>query len=433
MEDDEGGDAARRAPRAAAGPVPNDSLMQMEHVSDKLKLLRCGEKFCKARDQAPLQRWCFAIAGVNPSIQFQLFLDLCSWLMTEVTGDANFFRVDKFDDPNTSVNKMMLALRKLEFGLDFPTSKLKLAHGEAAVSVLDFLTDKACEKHFTWARPEYGGERDDDAVADDDADVGGIDDAIEDLVDEDEAMFKEAPAAGSKNDADLDYQDEAEYKEAHRILKSAIDPIVWQTELERVGPRLRLTGAAGGKEWRAHIEQTKVNEAAIRVVLPATEKRLQAMSERIRDAKDRITLKESYINKQFETKKDSFAALKDELDACELRFHASTENVTRLTGQLAGISEQLDEMKGTMADRGNSMTDTSPLVQIKQALKQIKLEVVTFDLQIGVVGHSLMQQKLRHGNAKSQSGSGFNTGFKLRGKMNDDATPPFDDSDAESL
>ena len=53
-------------------------------------------------------------------------------------------------------------------------------------------------------------------------------------------------------------------------------------------------------------------------------------------------------------------------------------------------------MKGTMADRGNSMTDTSPLVHIKQALKQIKQEVVTFDLQIGVVGHTLMQQKLRH-------------------------------------
>jgi estrogen-related receptor beta like 1 len=82
-----------------------------------------------------------------------------------------------------------------------------------------------------------------------------------------------------------------------------------------------------------------------------------------------------------------------------------------------------------MADRGNSMTDTSPLVQIKQALKQIKLEVVTFDLQIGVVGHSLMQQKLRHGNPKQQN----STGFKLRGKLADDSTPPFDDSDAESL
>ena len=104
----------------------------MEHVSDKLKVLECHARFCAARDQPPLQRWCFAVPARNPSIQFMLFLDLCSWLMSEVTGDATFFRgldrvsrgkrpfergargassahrtvgVDKFDDPNTSVNK----------------------------------------------------------------------------------------------------------------------------------------------------------------------------------------------------------------------------------------------------------------------------------------------------------------------------------------
>ena len=110
-----------------------------------------------------------------------------------------------------------------------------------------------------------------------------------------------------------------------------------------------------------------------------------------------FNLKENYINKQFEHDKQSYATLKQELDAVERSFNESTENVNKLTNELGGIAEQLDEMKGTMADRGNSMTDTSPLVQIKQALKQIKQEVVTFDLQIGVAGHALMQQKLKRG------------------------------------
>ncbi|KAH8063454.1 hypothetical protein JL722_2624 [Aureococcus anophagefferens] len=261
-----------------------------------------------------------AAEGPSPNcyVQFMLFLDLCSWLMAEITGDTGFFRVDKFDDPNTSVNKLMLALRKLEFGLDFPTSKLKQAHGEAAVGVLDFLTDRCVEKNFQRS--------------------------------------------------------------------------------SRVGPRLRVAAAAaGGKEWRAHIEQTKLNEEKIREVMPATEKQLKAMGERVSDARDKINLKENYINKQFEHDKQSYATLKQELDAVERSFNESTENVNKLTNELGGIAEQLDEMKGTMADRGNSMTDTSPLVQIKQALKQIKQEVVTFDLQIGVVGHTLMQQ-LRHGS-----------------------------------
>ena len=119
--------------------------MTMENVSDKLKLLDYGEKFCKARDQPLLERWRFAEPGKNPSIQFALFLDLCGWLMGLITSDDEFFRVDKFDDPNTSSNKLMLALRKLDFGLDFPTAKLKQAHGDAAVGVLDFLSDKAVQ------------------------------------------------------------------------------------------------------------------------------------------------------------------------------------------------------------------------------------------------------------------------------------------------
>ena len=141
-----------------------------------------------------------------------------------------------------------------------------------------------------------------------------------------------------------------------------------------------------------------------------------------------INLKENYINKQFEHDKQSYATLKQELDAVERSFNESTENVNKLTNELGGIAEQLDEMKGTMADRGNSMTDTSPLVQIKQALKQIKQEVVTFDLQIGVVGHTLMQQKLRHGSPNTNG-----KGFKMRGKQNTDSVDFEDESDMESL
>lgn len=313
----------------------------------------------------------------------------------------------------------MLALRKLEFGLDFPTSKLKQAHGEAAVGVLDFLTDRAVEKTFSWRHPEYSGEAEEEAVADEDADVGGIEDEVE-VVEEEETLFKEAPSAHVEEDDD--------YKAAHEILRSGIDPIAWQTELERVGPRLRVAAAhGGGKEWRAHIEATKANEAKIAEVLPATKKQLTAMSERVSDARDKINLKENYINKQFEAKKESFATLKEELNAVEAAFTESTENVNKLTNELAGIAESLEEMKGTMADRGNSMTDTSPLVHIKQALKQIKAEVVTFDLQIGVVGHTLMQQKLRHGSPNSNG-----KGFKMRGKTNNDAVDFEDDSDMES-
>lgn len=61
---------------------------QMENVSDKLNLLDYNREFCVPRNQKRISRWMFAMPAQNPSMQFQLFLDLCSWLMTKVTGIA---------------------------------------------------------------------------------------------------------------------------------------------------------------------------------------------------------------------------------------------------------------------------------------------------------------------------------------------------------
>ena len=52
------------------------------------------------------------------------------------------FVVDKYDDPNTSVNKLILALKVMGFPLDFPASKLKQGYGEAVCAALDFICDK---------------------------------------------------------------------------------------------------------------------------------------------------------------------------------------------------------------------------------------------------------------------------------------------------
>lgn len=40
-----------------------------------------------------------------------------------------------------------------------------------------------------------------------------------------------------------------------------MDPLLWKTELERVGPKLKLRVKEGdGKEWHMHIERTRKHE-----------------------------------------------------------------------------------------------------------------------------------------------------------------------------
>ena len=59
------------------------------------------------------------------------------------------------------------------------------------------------------------------------------------------------------------------------------------------------------------------------------------------------------------------------------------------------LGEQLDEVKSTMDERGNSMTDTTPLVKIKKALQRLKREIKEMELRMGVVSHTIMQAKIR--------------------------------------
>ncbi|KAJ8599929.1 hypothetical protein CTAYLR_002878 [Chrysophaeum taylorii] len=375
-----------------------------EFVSDKLNLINYYEEFCKPRDMVRLSKWYFAMATTNPSLQFQTFVELCGWLMEKITGDKTFFRLDKFDDPNTSVNKLLLALRKLDMGVDFASSKLKQAYGEAACTVLDSLTERAVKKCFVWKPPEYPVEEEEEAEVDEDADAGDVEDEVEPAVDDEEILFREPG---------IEEEEDPEYKESRDVLKSGVDPVAWQLEVERVGSKLRIANqrSTAANEWRAHIDQTKDHEAKIREILPTTEKKLAFLGDKMTEAREKITLKENYINNQFDQKKETYKTLRDEFVQTETKFKEATDNVAKRTNDLAAIATQLDDIKATMNDRGNSMTDTSPLVQIKQALKSLKKEVVDFDLQIGVVGHTLMQQKLRHGNP-----AGTSKGYKMRGK-----------------
>ena len=80
----------------------------------------------------------------------------------------------------------MLALRKLEFELDFPTAKLKQGHGEACCNVLDFLCDKALKSDsFVWRAPVHDEQPEvEEAEVDEEADLG------EDINDDIEAGMK---------------------------------------------------------------------------------------------------------------------------------------------------------------------------------------------------------------------------------------------------
>merc|ERR1719364_430798 len=137
------------------------------------------------------------------------------------------------------------------------------------------------------------------------------------------------------------------------------------------------------------------------------------MGGQVKEAVDKVRTKEKYINAQFEQLKHEYAQQRDALKKVESRHGEIETMVADLTSTADSISEQLEEVKSTMSDRSNSMTDSQPLKQIKDALNRIKTEIKTFELRIGVVNHTLMQAKLKTGkriNRRTDGAKSVDTG-----------------------
>jgi estrogen-related receptor beta like 1 len=111
-----------------------------------------------------------------------------------------------------------------------------------------------------------------------------------------------------------------------------------------------------------------------------------------------LRMKEKYINNQYNTLCLEYTDTKKKLDELEKVSGVSREAVSKLTGELAEISEKLDELKESFESKDSGLHDTSPLVKIKAALQQLKEEIHEFDMRIGVVSNQLLMARVTDHN-----------------------------------
>lgn len=110
--------------------------------------------------------------------------------------------------------------------------------------------------------------------------------------------------------------------------------------------------------------------------------------------------KEKYMNNSYTAICTEYQEVKKQLEALSAKSSKSNETVTKLTNELAELSDKLEEMKETIESKDSGINDTSPLVRIKASLQQIKAEIYSFDLRIGVVSHSLLSARVHAANSK---------------------------------
>ena len=235
--------------------------------------------------------------------------------------------------------------------------------------------------------------------------------------------------------------------EAITVLHSSVDPSAWRAELERVAPRLRapiplgggssmlpgggggggLGGALGGLrsgggglrgnggtnntnsssamamgEWRGHLEATASADATVSTLLSPAFESLRRLTGELSEVSAIVGARETALNSAFSALISEHGVAAGDVATLGAGATSVQLRVTSLTSELAAVSEALDEVQGAMEERGSSLSDSSPLIQIKAALSGLRGDIKDLDVQLGVQGHAVMQVRLAARHAAQQ-------------------------------
>ncbi|XP_013389445.1 intraflagellar transport protein 57 homolog [Lingula anatina] len=376
--------------------------VQMEDLLDKLKLMDYEKEFCKEFGFKPFSRHYFALP-TNPGEQFFAFTSLAAWLFRK-TG-MQFDQPQEYDDPNATISSILDALRSFGHSVDFPPSKLKQGCGEQCIYVLARASDEALKKTgFSWKKPIYPEEeQEEDNVVEDESELNLQKVEDEMMADDTEEEFEEEEHLLDLGGMGMS-KDSGEGGKPEEIMESNTDAHEWKLEVERVQPQLKVTIRTDNKDWRVHVEQMHTHKDGIETSLTETKTHLDKLHDEITRTLEKIGSREKYINNQLEHLLNEFRSMQDQAAETKERYRQGSGGVTERTRVLAEVTEELERVKMEMEEKGSSMTDGAPLVNIKKAIAKIKQDMNQMDIRTGVVEHILLQARLKD---KNDGGTGL--------------------------
>ncbi|CAL1682860.1 unnamed protein product [Lasius platythorax] len=378
------------------GLAPSASFViniRMEDLLEKLKLLNYDAEFIQELRMKPINKHYFVIP-TNPGEQFYTFTCLAAWLIRK--AGKNFEMPQESDDPNSTIASILDFLREIDVPVEFPPNKLKQGIGEHAVYVLDNLADNALKvEKFQWKKinipPDEPTPEPD--IEDDDAEL-----ILEKVEEEMMAEYDDDDEQDILHIDDITKlygQNMSEAQKPDNILQSNTNRDEWQLELEKVLPRLKVTVRTDSRDWRAHLEQMKQLRANIATDLSGTKANLNKIYTNIGNTLDKIKTRETYLNKQLEPSLTEYRSLQERLSKVKEQYRDVSGGVTERTRVLNKLMEELEHVKREMDERGSSMTDGTPLINIKKTITKMKNEISEMNIRIGVLEYSLMCARVR--------------------------------------
>ncbi|KAG5468984.1 hypothetical protein LSCM4_02377 [Leishmania orientalis] len=382
---------------AASGLGVDDSTMS--DIVDKLRMLHYETSFCRSFKPpfSPLSPYYFSgpSSQDNPNTQFYYFTSLCVWLM-KLCGHQ-FDAPGQFDDPNASSTTILAELRSMNIAIaNIAPTRLKQGSGEAVLAVLSALVNAALSSTGYHFEPiDYGQvDRYDELATVADADDEQDEDEIEDNVvihsDDDDEVYVRA-VSGSRNVK----------SDSDRPQTPKVDVEEWRMEVERVAPLLQVRQSSLD-DWRSRIESATVLLKAVENMYPDAKLMLERLAGDMDKSRDRIQKREQTLAQQFSDQVEEYRVKLRELNTSRDAANVAQQTVQQMTVELSQISELLDQTKRDIADRQAKISDTTPLIQVKEAVLKVQAEIKLMSLRIGILQNGVLQHVMKQTKARRE-------------------------------
>lgn len=365
-----------------------NSYVQMEDLLDKLKLLKYESEFLSGLKIKPIHKYYFIIPK-NPGEQFYLFSRLAAWLIRK--SGKSFTEPHEYDDPNETISKILDEVKENGMSIEISPSKLKQGVGYHTIMVLDFLANCAIKKNNLFLQKPQAPEEDEkeNEVLEDDSEII-LDRVEEEMIaaysddSDEEAMFR-LDDLKSTNKQVVSIID----------LNSDVNEESWKLEVERVLPQLRVVINNENRDWRSHLDQMKNYKNFIDESFGSAKTQLEKIHKELYVTLEKIGNREKYLNRELADTLEEYRILKNELSTLKENYENVSTGVAARNRELNKLSEKLEKVKQQMEERGSSMTDGTPLVNIKKSIARVKTDIADMDIRIGVLNCVLIQTKIR--------------------------------------
>lgn len=165
--------------------------------------------------------------------------------------------------------------------------------------------------------------------------------------------------------------------------------------MERVLPQLKIVVKSDNRDWRTHFDQMKNLRNSIEQVSDDAQNQLKKMQNEMIFAMEKVESREKHLNKDLKDLIQEYKTLSIELTRVNGEIKENDHDRTEMEENLSRLTNELENVKIQMEQRGNSMTDGSPLINIKKAVIRLKEEIAEMDVKIGVMEHTMTNEVIR--------------------------------------